>query len=446
LEDNKPFNIWDIPDIPDPKPERKQRQPGEPDGDGTLAKLYQKHPEGGGPYGGRDNALTAYIGYLRSTRIDYDSAYPAALWWNREYCDPPLQDWEVAAKAGRAWVDWKDSDKPELTPAMLREELEKKTEPKRKLEFLTWQQFCDAAANAEDAQWLVENLITRGGMHFITAPPGGGKSWIAVDLVRACLDGSDWFGCLPVTQCKVLYINEEMGLGRFWQRFFKLCANGAENVHIMQKQMVKLDNPDHLAEIVQYVKDNDIAIVILDTFVRVHGYDENSNTDMAKLYDRMKGINESGAAIIALHHHKKGIHAGPVAHEAMRGAGEIAAQADLVATVEHKDGIYTLKTTKQRHIGEEDFVEVSYKIVTNDDGMMQLQHCVGGAEAEREQQYIERVLDALDQNQTMSSNALASVIGNNKQVALKFLDSMRDMGLIRKVDPKYARSPWVKVG
>jgi RecA-family ATPase len=329
---------------------------------------------------------------------------------------------------------------------MLREQLAAKVQPKRKLEFLNWQAFCDLAAQADDAQWLVENLITRGGMHFITAPPGGGKSWIAVDLVRACNDGSNWMGCLPVTKCNILYINEEMGIGRFFQRFFKLSPGACENVHIMQKQMVKLDNAEHMADIVQYVKDHDIAIVILDTFVRVHGYDENSNTDMAKLYDRMKGINESGAAIIALHHHKKGIHAGPVAHEAMRGAGEIAAQADLVATVENKDGIYTMKTTKQRHIGEEDFVEVSYKIVTNEDGSIVLQPCVGGAEAEREQQYIERVLNALDQNDKMSGNALAAVIGNNKQVALKFLDSMRDMGLIRKVDPAYARSPWVKAG
>jgi hypothetical protein len=439
-------DFWDIPFVPDAKPERKQRQPGEPSGDGTMAKLYTRHPEGGGPYGGRDNALTAYIGYLRSTGIDYDSAYPAAVAWNLQWCDPPMDEADVAFKAGRAWSDWPESDREPLTPAMLREQLAAKIPPKRKLEFMNWQQFCDAAALADDAQWLVENFITRGGMHFITAPPGGGKSWIAVDLVRACSDGSLWMGSLPATKCKVLYINEEMGIGRFWQRFFQLCANGAENVHVMQKQMVKLDNPEHLADIVAYVKEHQIAIVILDTFVRVHGYDENSNTDMAKLYDQMKGINESGAAIVALHHHKKGIHAGPVAHEAMRGAGEIAAQADLVATVDHKDGIYTMKTTKQRHIGEEDFVEVSYKIVTNEDGSIVLQHCTGGAEAEREQQYIERVLNALDQNDKMSGNALAAVIGNNKQVALKFLDSMRDMGLIRKVDPAYARSPWVKVG
>ena len=439
-------DFWDIPLVPDIKPERKDRQPGEPSGDGTMAKLYTRHPEGGGPYGGRDNALTAYIGYLRSTGIDYDSAYPAAVAWNLQWCDPPMEEPDVAFKAGRAWSDWPESDREPLTPAMLREQLAVKVQPKRKLEFLNWQAFCELAAQADDAQWLVENLITRGGMHFITAPPGGGKSWIAVDLVRACNQGSMWMGCLPVTKCNILYINEEMGVGRFFQRFFKLSPGACENVHIMQKQMVKLDNAEHMADIVQYVKDHDISIVILDTFVRVHGYDENSNTDMAKLYDRMKGINESGAAIIALHHHKKGIHAGPVAHEAMRGAGEIAAQADLVATVENKDGIYTLKTTKQRHIGEEDFVEVSYTIVTDEDGGMRLQHCVGGAEATKEQMLTDRVLTALDQNEKMSGNALAAVIGNNKQVALAFLESMKDAGLIRKIDPEFARSPWIKVG
>jgi hypothetical protein len=439
-------DFWDIPLVPDIKPERKERQPGEPSGDGTMAKLYTRHPEGGGPYGGRDNALTAYIGYLRSTGIDYDSAYPAAVAWNLQWCDPPMEEADVAFKAGRAWSDWPESDREPLTPAMLREQLAVKVQPKRKLEFLNWQAFCELAAQADDAQWLVENLITRGGMHFITAPPGGGKSWIAVDLVRACNEGSMWMGCLPVTKCNILYINEEMGVGRFFQRFFKLSPGACENVHIMQKQMVKLDNAEHMADIVQYVKDHDISIVILDTFVRVHGYDENSNTDMAKLYDRMKGINESGAAIIALHHHKKGIHAGPVAHEAMRGAGEIAAQADLVATVENKDGIYTMKTTKQRHIGEEDFVEVSYTIVTDEDGGMRLQHCVGGAEATKEQMLTDRVLTALDQNEKMSGNALAAVIGNNKQVALAFLESMKNAGLIRKIDPDYARSPWVKVG
>ena len=444
--DPKITSIWDIPDFPDPKPERKQREPGEPSGDGTMAKLYTRHPEGGGPYGGRDNALTAYIGYLRSTGIDYDSAYPAAVAWNLQWCDPPMEEADVAFKAGRAWSDWPESDREPLTPAMLREQLAVKVQPKRKLEFLNWQAFCELAAQADDAQWLVENLITRGGMHFITAPPGGGKSWIAVDLVRACNEGSMWMGCLPVTKCNILYINEEMGVGRFFQRFFKLSPGACENVHIMQKQMVKLDNAEHMADIVQYVKDHDISIVILDTFVRVHGYDENSNTDMAKLYDRMKGINESGAAIIALHHHKKGIHAGPVAHEAMRGAGEIAAQADLVATVENKDGIYTMKTTKQRHIGEEDFVEVSYTIVTDEDGGMRLQHCVGGAEATKEQMLTDRVLTALDQNEKMSGNALAAVIGNNKQVALAFLESMKDAGLIRKIDPEFARSPWIKVG
>ncbi len=97
-------DFWDIPLIPDAKPERKQREPGEPDGDGTLAKLYQRHPEGGGPYGGRDNAITAYVGYLRSTGLDYTGALEAAQGFNRNWLDPALEAHEVSEKVGRAWA------------------------------------------------------------------------------------------------------------------------------------------------------------------------------------------------------------------------------------------------------------------------------------------------------------------------------------------------------
>ena len=439
------FDIWDIPDLPDAKPDRQR---GPISGEYTHHKLTDRHPEGGGPYGGRDNAVTALAGYLRERQFHYDLALPFALEWNRKFCDPPLADHEIEEKLRRAWGLWTEGARELYTQQTMAAEMlahKIKAPPTvRKLEFLNWDQFVEAAQNADDADWIVENLITRGGMHFVTAPPGGGKSWVAVDLVRACMNGSVWMGCLSVKQCNVLYINEEMGIGRFFQRFYKLSPRPCTNVHVMQKQMVKLDNADHLAEIVQYIKSNNIGIVILDTFVRVHGYDENSNTDMAKLYDRMKSINESGAAIVALHHHKKGIHTGPVAHEAMRGAGEIAAQADLVATVDNKDGTYTFRTTKQRHIGEEDFVTVSYQIVTNDDGSMYLRHCINGAEASKEHQYTDLVLNALDQNERMSSNALAAIIGGNKQVALTFLESLKDQGLIRRLDPEYNRSPWIK--
>jgi DNA-binding MarR family transcriptional regulator len=55
-------------------------------------------------------------------------------------------------------------------------------------------------------------------------------------------------------------------------------------------------------------------------------------------------------------------------------------------------------------------------------------------------------MNALDQNEKMSGNSLAAIIGGNKQVAFAFLDSLKEQGLIRKIDPEFARSPWIKAG
>ena len=77
-----PIDWDDIPIVPDVKPERRRGEiAGYSSDEGTLTKLMQRHPEGGGPYGGRDNALTACVGYFRSTRIDYNFAAPAILHW-----------------------------------------------------------------------------------------------------------------------------------------------------------------------------------------------------------------------------------------------------------------------------------------------------------------------------------------------------------------------------
>jgi hypothetical protein len=169
-------DFWDIPLVPDIKPERKERQPGEPSNDGTLAKLLQRHPEGGGPYGGRDNALTACVGYYRSTRLVIDFAIAGILDWNRTYCDPPIEEHEVREKAARAWADWKDSDLPPLTPAMLRAELDKPIEEEDPIEWMTWADIKAKVAELGPLRWIVPDMIMNRGLTFISATSGGGKS------------------------------------------------------------------------------------------------------------------------------------------------------------------------------------------------------------------------------------------------------------------------------
>jgi hypothetical protein len=123
-----------------------------------------------------------------------------------------------------------------------------------------------------------------------------------------------------------------------------------------------------MAQLLDTIKGNKIQLVIIDTFVRVHGMDENDNSKMSALYGSFKQIKQLGCTVLCLHHNRKTGTDSNVAHEQMRGAGDIAAQADTVFSISKKDSTYTLKTTKNRHGPETDYVVVSWTIDTTADG------------------------------------------------------------------------------
>ena len=402
MEDNKPFNIWDIPDIPDPKPERKHRQPGEPSDDGTLAKLYQKHPEGGGVYGGRDNALTAYVGYLRSTRIDYNGGLAAARSFNQDWLEPPIPEWEVGEKVGRAWAEWDAGVRELYTQQMAASELLadklKSLEPKEepKFEIWDWWKFKEEGMNCPEEDWIVENMIIHKGLHFIAAGSGSGKSWLGIDLAIACASGRPWCNFIETNRARVLYINEEIEKKRFWGRFCMMHEDDMPNLHVIQKQNTKVDKSFYMDKLIQYIKDNEIQLVIVDTFVRIHSMDENDNGAVAKLYDRFQELIDAGAAVIILHHNKKAAPGTAITQDSMRGASDLAAQADMVLSIYHDIDAktYDVRTVKHRHIGEDDWIHFVYRLNVDTPGKIAIEQVLTpGTETELLDRVVQYVTD-----------------------------------------------------
>lgn len=329
----------------------------EDDGNNPWLALFQQHPESGGPFGGRDNALTALVGFFRAKGFPIEAAREFALDWNNRHCLPPLDVESVYDKIARAWIEWNGGTLPDNTPT-------EPTEP-TELEIMRWPDMQRKVVELGNVEWIVPDVLLAGGLAFISAPAGGGKSWVAADLVRCLSMGELWLGQLDVALATVLYIDEEMGLLSMFHRLDGLGANPL-GLHYMNQQGVRLDNPAHMKQLINHIKEFNIRLVIIDTFVRVHGHDENDNSKMSALYRSFKQIKQAGCAILALHHNRKsGTEAG-VAHEQMRGAGDIAAQADTVFSISKKDNVYTMKATKNRHCDESRYLNISWQIVTVD--------------------------------------------------------------------------------
>lgn len=394
--------------------------------DGTLAKLMQRHPEGGGPYGGRDNALTACIGYYRSTRLDYNFAIAGIQHWNRTYCDPPMEEYEVLEKAGRAWADWKDSDLPPLTPAMLRAELEKPIEDDDPIEWMTWEDIKAKVAELGPLRWIVPDMIMKRGLHFISATSGGGKSWAALDLLRATMAGGIWLGSIECEKANVMYIDEEMGCQVFLDRADQLGIP-QKNIIYADHQRIKLDNPKYLHSILRKIEELQIDIVIVDTLVRVHGLDENSNTEMSRLYGYFCEMKNLGAAVVVLHHNRKSGSESGIGHEQMRGAGDIVSQADTVFSISHKleTDTYTLVTTKNRHWRKKEKQPAVSWTIGAEDGILKLIHAEPEGYAARVGQSItDAILACVEANPGIGKNIIHAKVGGRKETVLTVIDEL----------------------
>ena len=437
-------NFWDIPLVPDAKPERKQRQPGEPSGDGTLAKLYQRHPEGGGPYGGRDNAITAYVGYLRSTGLDYDGALEAAQGFNRNWLDPALEPFEVSEKVGRAWAEWSAGVREIVTQQMAASEimadklkaLEPKVEPE--LEIWDWWKFKEEGMNCKDEEWIAENMIIHKGLHFIAAASGSGKSWLGIDLAIACASGRPWCHFIETIQTKVLYINEEIETRKFWGRFCMMHPTDIPDLHIIQKKNTKVDKPLHMNTLVNYVKKHEIRLVIVDTFVRVHGMDENDNGAVAKLYDRFQEIIDAGAAVVILHHNKKAAPGTSLTQDSMRGASDLAAQADMVLSINHDIDAktYDVRTVKHRHIGEDDWVHFVYRLTSEQPGHLAIEQI---SSAGSESEVLDRIVQYVADNPGKTKNGICAGIKKGRNLVWETVADAVTLQLIECREGKYYR-------
>jgi RecA/RadA recombinase len=391
--------------------------------------LYQRHPEGGGPYGGRDNAITAYVGYLRSTGLDYDGALETAQGFNRNWLDPALESHEVSEKVGRAWAEWSISVREMVTKELAVKQLladrakslEPKVARKKKIPW-DWDRLQEEAAKSRDTEWIVPHVIARQAIHYFAGPPSSGKSWMAADLVRAAQCGGMWMSLAPCVVSKILYVNEEMGVGEYNNRFHLLYPEACRGLHSFVNENIKFTDPDDLEDIIDFVKEHSIDIVIVDTFVRVHNLDENSNSEMSQLYQHFKKVTDAGAALVVLHHARKGA-TGSLGHESMRGAVEIAAQAETVLSIENKLGHYTVKTVKQRRSPFENQLNFEFRIHANSPNDLEIQRIdIATAEKTMDQ----AILDYIDTNPGQTSQQISEGIKKRKADVVKALQGLED--------------------
>lgn len=228
---------------------------------------------------------------------------------------------------------------------------------KRETETSGFQTLSLAAVLAEkqdEIDWCVEGLIPSQGVAILGGPPGLGKSWMLLELALAHITGEPWLGRFHTKRGRVLYVDEESPPGLVPFRLQKLVNARthnipSDNLQFALGQGLCLTESASLERFRQTLSVTQPSLVIIDSLIRVHHYQENSASEMAQLFGVIKELMREFDLTVVIADHQKKPGVGTVSQDLLlRGTTEKVAFVDTLLSLTKKDGALTIEHSKSR--------------------------------------------------------------------------------------------------
>lgn len=241
-----------------------------------------------------------------------------------------------------------------------------------------------ALARAKKPPMLIEGVLGQRAIHLWTGMPYAGKTFLAIEAMRAVAeaptstpflrhfrvprpgnvlylgnDSPDWDVREQVDKIVGLPLPENIdeavertsagAYGFIFDQSFAL-ATAADAQRLVDA--AKRFSSTRAAYADSHDTIRGVALIVVDTLRSVHGFEENSNTEMQHVVNLLRYIaNQTGAAVIGLHHFNKA-HPGErnaITLERVRGAVAIAGGVDSVLALgTGKEGTQAVHVLKHR--------------------------------------------------------------------------------------------------
>lgn len=241
--------------------------------------------------------------------------------------------------------------------------------------------------NRTSAPWQVRGLFRERSLIQIYGPPGGFKSFVALDVGMSLASGLAWHGREVVTPGLVIYIAGEGGggmvqRGRAWLEQHQIHPSKVNMLFVVESVAITATSEDMdilihriqgaiewcpegtLNEEDGFVYDHDMAqewpvLIIIDTLARCYVGDENKTEDMGQFVQGLDLLKqEFNASILVVHHsgrdasHERG-------NTAFRGACDTIYRLDADRDTQH----LILSCEKMKDSRETEPIELAYREV-----------------------------------------------------------------------------------
>ena len=232
----------------------------------------------------------------------------------------------------------------------------------------------DLLAPLPPTEYLVGRMIPKGSLTVWYGAPGGLKTMLLQDLAVCVASGQRWLepepgalgGAYPVAQGPALWLDQDNGERRIRRRFASLVqghGGGAPPLYAISFPTPPVSmagappgRPDNLDPgfLAQQIGELGAVAVFLDNLGTLSGGADENTGEMIPVLSNLRAVAEqTGAAILVIHHSRKGQAgaAGSRKGDALRGHSSIEGALDLAMLIERPnleaDDI-TLQSTKSR--------------------------------------------------------------------------------------------------
>lgn len=194
----------------------------------------------------------------------------------------------------------------------------------------------------EKIDWVVDSLLSKGGISLLAGPPKAGKSTIVRQLALTVARGGEFLN-RKCKQGSVLYLALEEQLGLLKEQYSRLGLRPDDQIFIHIGPVGGLDKN---AQLRQHLIEMRPALLIVDTMVKFLGIEDlNNYQEVYKKLEEFSNIaRETSTHIMFIHHTNKSERSGP---ESIMGSVGIHGSVDN-AIIFSKFGQNRTITTSQR--------------------------------------------------------------------------------------------------
>lgn len=309
--------------------------------------------------------------------IDYGLSEAMALelmleHWNESKAHPPWAPEDLAKKVENAWR-YRDSPAGVANPQAEFEPIPGAAPPALSADG----ELDDLTAPIEQRKWVIRRVALVAKVTELIAPPGMGKSSLALLLAVATATGrGDLVGFEVVRKGRVVVWNNEDDMNELRLRLraivqhFQIDPKDLRDEHgkplivlksgeqeplkvarrVVRGGKEEIVPGERVEEITQWLRDTGAVMLIADPLVELHDAAENDNGEMGAVGAILRGIaQQAGCATMVIHHTRKlptgssEGHAGNM--DSGRGAGAIAGIARVALT------LYGMSEKDAKHFG-----------------------------------------------------------------------------------------------